>query len=229
MTEQMNLQKLKALISSVNHESDPIKMQDTSSEIETGQIRIVLYVDDEGTLLKRYVLIVSESDSSVGAMLIHEYQNFATQDDYLINSADLNYPISGAIQTTNQAPLMKFQIPQCVATLSPDLLESILNLNQGGRRAGSQTGSLVIDHDDLRVSFSQAEWEIMQYISQDYYVYEIDVPYSGLEIELLQNECTNGTSAIGWFRSFEISIDLSQDLSELEPVARKNELELRRA
>jgi hypothetical protein len=217
MTEQMNLQKLQALISSMNQESDPIKMLDPSIEIQIGQIRNVFYIDEEGTGLKRYVLIVSESASSVGAMLIHEYQNLATQDDYLINSADLRYPLSGAIQTTNQAPLLKLQIDeQCIATLGPDLLENILNLNHGGRRAGSRTGSLVTDEDDLRVSFSQAEWEIMQYISQDYFGYEQEVTNVGLERESQEIQFTFGTLKLNSYKTFEISIDQSQEMSELE-------------
>jgi hypothetical protein len=216
MTEQMNLQKLEALISSMNQESDAIKMLDPSIEIQIGQIRNVFYIDEEGTSLKRYVLIVSESDSSVGGMLIHESQNLATQDDYLINSADLNYPLSGAIQTTNRAPLLKLQIAQCIATLDPDLLENILNLNHGGRRTGSRTGSLVTDEDDLRVSFSQAEWEIMQYISQDYFVFEQEVTNVGLERESQEIQCTFGTSKLSSYKSFEISIDQSQEMSELE-------------
>jgi hypothetical protein len=163
------------------------------------------------------VLIVSESASSVGAMLIHEYQNLATQDDYLINSTDLNYPLSGAIQTTNQAPLLKDQVDgRCIATLGPDLLENILNLNHGGRRAGSRTGSLVTDEDDLRVSFSQAEWEIMQYISQDYFVYEQEETNDGLEGESLQVDCSFGKLKLSSYKTFEISIDQSQEMSELE-------------
>ncbi len=228
MTEQMNLQKLQALISSMNQESDPIKMLDPSIEIQIGQIRNVFYIDEEGTGLKRYVLIVSESASSVGAMLIHEYQNLATQDDYLINSADLRYPLSGAIQTTNQAPLLKFQVDgPCIATLGPDLLENILNLNHGGRRAGSRTGSLVTDEDDLRVSFSQAEWEIMQYISQDYFGYEQEVTNVGLERLSEEVQCT---SKLGSLKTFEKSIDEIQDVSRLqfaqEELENKRELEL---
>lgn len=178
----------------------PVGPRSGDAVIAIGQIRMAEYITEEGDLARRHVLIVDVIKSrpqfpelveyayeqdSVNVMLIHEYPELSTEDDVLIGPGDLSYPLRGAIQTTNQGPVLIRQVGPCVATLNDDLLDLVSRLNRGGRRVPSRSGLLVVDPDDRRIEFAKEEWIEMQEISADAWRSIFD-PDPKMEEEILQ-------------------------------------------
>lgn len=184
------------------------------SDVSPGQIRPAFFLDAKGRWQKRYVLITHQSDHDtavVGAMLIHTHPILATQDDVKIRPDDLGYPLEGAVQTSNQAPLLVAQLGAAIAQLDGILLDLILGLNRGGRRDGARTGRLVLDEDDLRAQFANEEWQVMQLMAEDAF------EYLGLDEDPLQVLSSQEASLIEIEAlSVELNLSHSSDDDELE-------------
>jgi hypothetical protein len=137
----------------------------------------------------------------VGAMLIHHWPNLATQDDVRIEPADVGYPVTGAIQTSNQAPVLVASLGTAVAQLDDDLLDLVLQLNSGGRRDSVRSGRIVLEPDDVRAQIAAEEWKIMQLIADEAFRYinevevEVDKAKVPLESRLIEMENAREKSA----------------------------------
>lgn len=168
-TKRPTLQSLQTIASSYRVQLPKLGESHMRSDVSPGQIRPAFFLDANGRWQKRYVMITHQSDvytAVVGAMLVHTHPVLATQDDVKVRPDDLGYPLDGAVQTSNQAPLLVAQLGAVVGQLDGTLLDLILGLNRGGRRDGARTGRLVLDEDDLRTQFANEEWHVMQLMAE---------------------------------------------------------------
>jgi hypothetical protein len=173
-TKRLSLEQIQQLISTEQVEVPSGTLNHMRADIEPGQIRPIVYEDEKGRFRKRYIMVTHQSSdlpAIVGAMLIHHWPNLATQDDVKIGPEDLVYPLIGAIQTSNQAPVLLAGLGTVVAQLDGDLLNLVLQLNRGGRREAARTGRLVLEPDDLRAQIAADEWKTMQFIADDAFQY----------------------------------------------------------
>ncbi len=173
-TKRLSLEQLQQMISTEQVEVPGGTLNHMRAEIEPGQIRPIVYEDEKGRFRKRYIMVTHQSSdlpAIVGAMLIHHWPNLATQDDVKIGPEDLDYPLIGAIQTSNQAPVLLAGLGTVVAQLDGDLLDLVLRLNRGGRREAARTGRLLLEPDDLRAQIAADEWKTMQFIADNAFQY----------------------------------------------------------
>jgi hypothetical protein len=192
------------MISSEQVEVPARDLNHMRAEIAVGQIRPIIYEDEKGRLRKRYIMLTHQSPDLpgvVGAMLIHHWPNLATQDDVRIEPADVGYPVTGAIQTSNQAPVLVASLGTAVAQLDDDLLDLVLQLNSGGRRDSVRSGRIVLEPDDVRAQIAAEEWKIMQLIADEAFRYinevevEVDKAKVPLESRLIEMENAREKSA----------------------------------
>ncbi len=173
-TKRLSLEQLQQMISTEQVEVPSGTLNHMRAEIEPGQIRPIVYEDEKGRFRKRYIMVTHQSSdlpAIVGAMLIHHWPNLATQDDVKIGPEDLDYPLIGAVQTSNQAPVLLAGLGTVIAQLDGDLLDLVLRLNRGGRREAARTGRLLLEPDDLRAQIAADEWKTMQFIADDAFQY----------------------------------------------------------
>lgn len=173
-TKRLSLKQIQQMIPSEQVEVPTRDLNHMRAEIAVGQIRPIIYEDEKGRFRKRYIMLTHQSPDLpgvVGAMLIHHWPNLATQDDVRIEPADVGYPVTGAIQTSNQAPVLVASLGTAVAQLDDDLLDLVLQLNSGGRRDSVRSGRIVLEPDDVRAQIAAEEWKIMQLIADEAFRY----------------------------------------------------------
>ena len=139
-----------------------------SADFSVGELRPVFFKDDRDRPRMRYVMIVSQPSQSmpiVGAMLIHEHPEMMTDDDVRLYPSDIGYPIDGALQSSNLAPVLDTRLGPPVAVVPPEIASLAINLSSGGRLDGTRTGPRVFDEMDPRVRFADSEWTTMQMIA----------------------------------------------------------------
>lgn len=197
-TKRLSLKQIQQMIPSEQVEVPTRDLNHMRAEIAVGQIRPIIYEDEKGRFRKRYIMLTHQSPDLpgvVGAMLIHHWPNLATQDDVWIEPADVGYPVTGAIQTSNQAPVLVASLGTAVAQLDDDLLDLVLQLNSGGRRDSVRSGRIVLEPDDVRAQIAAEEWKIMQLIADEAFQYinapdEVPGADFGQESKLLDIEET---------------------------------------
>ncbi|MFM8857183.1 MAG: hypothetical protein ACKOI2_08280 [Actinomycetota bacterium] len=192
----MNLEQLKQLVSSDQVAVPQSDANHMRASIEPGQIRPVLYQDEKGRFNKRYVMIThqyGDLPEIAGAMLILDLPAYASHDDVKFGPQDLEYPIVGAIETSNQAPVLVADLGQVVGQINGELLDLVLRLNRGGRRDATRTGRIILEPDDLRAQVAADEWQTMQMIAEEAFqhIHEVEdlmLPIDSLESKLIEIE-----------------------------------------
>lgn len=212
-TKKPTLEDLQTIASSYRVQLPRLSDNHMRSNVSPGQIRPAFFLDANGRWQKRYVMITHQSDddtSVVGAMLVHTHPVLATQDDVKVRPGDVGYPLDGAVQTSNQAPLLVAQLGAAIGQLDGTLLDLILGLNRGGRRDGARTGRLVLDEDDLRAQFAHEEWQVMQLMAEDAF------EFLGLDEDPLQVLPLQEASLVEIEEIRALSLSQSLDVDELE-------------
>jgi hypothetical protein len=195
-TKRLSLKQIQQMIASEQVEVPARDLNHMRAEIAVGQIRPIIYEDEKGRFRKRYIMLTHQSPDLpgvVGAMLIHHWPNLATQDDVRIEPADVGYPVTGAIQTSNQAPVLVASLGTVVAQLDDDLLDLVLQLNSGGRRDSVRSGRIVLEPDDVRAQIAAEEWKVMQLIADEAFRYinvadEVNEANVGHDSQLIEIE-----------------------------------------
>ena len=173
-TKKTTLEQLQTLITA---EQSPIPERDLNhmrANVLKGQIRPVKYEDENGKICMRYVMVTHqyvELTQIVGVMLIHHLPDLATQDDVKFGPDDIEYPLVGAIQTSNQAPVLLADLGRVVGCIEGELLDLVMGLNRGGHRDATRSGRVVLESDDLRAQIADEEWKVMQLIADEAFQY----------------------------------------------------------
>lgn len=195
-TKRLNLEQLQQLISPDQVAVPQSDANHMRASIEPGQIRPVLYQDEKSRLSKRYVMIThqyGDLPEIAGAMLVLDMPGLAGHDDVKFGPEDLGYPIVGAIETSNQAPVLVADLGRVLGRISGELLDLVLGLNRGGRRDATRTGRLLSEPDDVRAQVAADEWEIMQMIAEEAFrhIHEMEdlmLPIESPESALIETE-----------------------------------------